>query len=194
MVVALKPGRGWSAARERGNRWKGASAELKSESHLSAWVMQDVILDHLDEVSPRPKEELAEDLAYDYGSFEVRTLHRNLAQLIEMGLVAREEEYALHLGRMVPVYRRLAKRMPPVGHRRKREQRPTVEPLNPIPVGPWPGYRVLLVSERFSPEPVRNVRLPLLRRQFPGGYFRLSPDRRRRAISAARSRTRRVAG
>lgn len=197
MVVAIKPGRGWKAGRERGNQWKGNSARLKAESHLSAWVMQDVILDHLDDRSPRTKEELAEDLAYDYGAFEVRTLYRNLAALIEMGLVAREEEYALHLGKMIPAYRRLGKQMPSPGHRRMRGRQigdaPGVEPLNQIPVGPWPGFRVLLVSERYSPRPLGPVSVAALRKKCPGGYFRPSPDTKSRRRGYPRGTSRQLA-
>lgn len=188
MVTALKPSRGWSADRTRGNKWKGNSARIKAQSHMSAWVMQDIILDHLDPRSPRTKDELAEALAYDYGAFEVRTLHRNLVELIRIGLVAREEEWALHLGRMVPTYRRLGSTMPPPGHRRAKAARIEVEPLNLIPVGPWPGYRVLMVSERYSPRPMGSVSVKNMRRKFPGGFFRPRPDTksRRDAIRAAR--------
>lgn len=191
MVTAIASGRGWKVGRERGNRWKGDSAQLKSQSHLSAWVMQDVILDHLDGISPRTKDELAEALAYDYGSFEVRSLHRNLAGLIELGLVSREEEYALHLGKMIPVYRRIGSQMPPVGHRRKAAKRVVLEPLNQIPVGPWPGFRVLMVSERYSPRPMWKVSITAMRRKCPGGFFRpsLHTKSRRRAASAARRAT-----
>lgn len=107
----MKQPRGWNVAPFRG-RWAPQDRVPRSSGRLPRWCMQDVILDHLHEVDPRTKEQLAEDMAHDYGSFEDRTLLRNLSSLISMGLVIKEEEYSLLLGRMVPVYRRAGKVLP----------------------------------------------------------------------------------
>lgn len=189
MVVALKPERvrpvDHAAHRARQNHWKGRVDPERGPSE-DALAMQCSILNHLTEFSPVTRAELEEDVAYDFGSFDVRAMHRNIAKLIKYGWVAKEEEYDLRTGAMTPVYRRLRRDDPP--SMRTKPRSAPVEPLNPDPVGPWPGFRVLMVSERYSPRPMGPVSIKRLRARFPGGYFRPSEDTLRRKPRASRAK------
>lgn len=147
MVVAFKPGRGWKSGRERGNRWKGSPRSGGGFSQVVGWVFQDRILDHVSEIDPRSKDEICEALANDYGSFELRTFHRNLAKLVKSGHVAVEREYNMKTGHMDPVYRRLRRDLPDPSirpHRRKRGKMTAWPVRHENPVGPWPGYLVVV--------------------------------------------------
>jgi hypothetical protein len=162
------------------NRWKGPS--YKANSYISARCMQDVILDHLGR-SPKFGEDLAEEVAHDYGSFESRTFLRNLRLLIEAGCVKKESEYHLGMGSMVPVYSRLRTTLPP--HPRPRSQKYSgPDPLHEDPVGPWPGYLVILAVRRPDGYPPK-IRPSLIRMaKMPGRGIRIparrsAKDRRR---------------
>lgn len=147
MVVALKPSKGWAAARKRGNRWKGGPRSGGGFSQVVGWVFQDRILDHVSEIDPRSKDQICEALANDYGSFELRTFHRNLAKLIASGHVGKELEYNMKTGNMEPVYRRLRRDLPDPSIRppRRKRGKMTAWPVrHDNPVGPWPGYLVVV--------------------------------------------------
>lgn len=168
MVAASTPGKGWAAGRERGNRWKGGPRSGGGFSKVVGWVFQDRILDHLSEIDPRCKDQICEALADDYGSFELRTFHRNLAKLIRSGHVRKELEFSFKTGNMEPVYRRLRRDLPDPSirpHRRKHGKMTAWPVRHENPVGPWPGYRVIVGapcrSGRREPKAATNGRVML---------------------------------
>lgn len=168
MVVAFKPGRGWKSGRERGNRWKGSPRSGGGFNKVVGWVFQDRILDHVSEIDPRSKDQICEALANDYGSFELRSFYRNLAKLIRSGHIGKELEYNIKTGHMEPVYRRLRRDLPDPSirpHRRKRGKQTAWPVRHENPVGPWPGYRVIVGapcdSGRREPKVATDGRVPL---------------------------------
>ncbi len=146
MVVALKPSNRSAEHdehRRRCNHWKGRIDHERGPDG-NTFAMQCSMLDHLTEFSSVFRAELAEDVAGDFGSFDMRSFHRNLAKLIKYGWVAKDEEFDLSTGRMEFAYRRLRRDDPPRPRRRVRT--PPFAPLNKNPVGPWPGYLVFVVA------------------------------------------------
>lgn len=147
MVVAPKPPRvrtvDHAAHRARCNHWKGR-IDHERGAEGDAFAMQCSILNNLTEFSPVTRAQLEEDVAYDFGSFDMRALHRNIKKLVDLGWIEKGEEFDLKAGWMVPTYRRLRRDDPP-NPRRPRRPLPFA-PLNESPVGPWPGYLVLAVA------------------------------------------------
>lgn len=131
------------------------------------------MLDHLSPSTGITSEELSELVAYDFGSFGERFFLRCLARLVEEGLARKGVDWFVKVGQdETPVYFRVHDARWPdseVDDRQVRmriargvrpswwnwtmylalaiKHRPRCQVALPgIPVGPWPGYRVLQVG------------------------------------------------